>query len=289
MLLILTFNPKQACMRKNLLYLLAALLVLSSCDASKDQPEPEQVLFRAYYLQKQVANYVWPNGSTGTIEQLYSYNDQNQLIGISATTYSKTEPLHQTLSYNDNNQVVHIQSTPLQSWSNTYNENHQLIKQVRTTIQDDETTDVHYYQNTFNDAGELTEAQIRNIKDNVDEPGPVFKYAYTDGQVTSILSEYPAGGRYVDHFYTYDDKLAPLPSYLPQVIGIKYSSYFLPGKFPSQHNIASYIALDENGERKKIYCYTATYTYNEAGYPVTCTKNFEDGTVEKTTYTYVLI
>jgi YD repeat-containing protein len=90
-----------------------------------------------------------------------------------------------------------------------------------------------------------------------------------------------------EHTYAYDDKKTPLPK-LPLLSVPRYVIPDLPGKGLSSHNIKTHTWLKEDGQRSATTSFTATYTYNEAGYPIAATNTFEDGSVEHTVYTYTI-
>ncbi|WP_162426110.1 hypothetical protein [Pontibacter pudoricolor] len=220
------------------------------------------------------------------INLYYSYNDKNQLIGITGNNPSSSNPVNIVLSYDEQDRLVHVQNSEISSWTYTYNDNNQLDKQLETMVNADGSTRERYYKSIYNSAGDLAETRLYLMRNNVEEQGPSYKYTYTDGQVSRLEVLQPTGEMYKDYTFSYDDKKAPLAG-LPLYAVPRFVVSDFPGQHLMTQNFSTFTLLNEKGQRTNMSCFAATYSYNEAGYPTESTRTYDNGYVEHTVYTYI--
>lgn len=270
-------------MKTSLLYLLALLLILSGCQCDTD-PAPEQT----YLLQRKLSDITFPQGGGTVFDLTYSYNDQDQLIRVGGHIIRDTLLVAEnfTLAYDTKGRVAHVQKWPSHDWYFTYNDQDQLVKQVKTYKDEDGSVSQYSYLHTYNTANQLEGVKVYSWQQNADVLVNIRKYTYTAGNHITVNYYSPTGILVRKQDAVTDDK--KLPAYVLPLNSIPiffFSEVFGEG-IMTDHNITALTML--NGVEQTLYggSYQAEYTYNKAGYPVTCVKKYEAGSVEKIEYIY---
>ncbi|WP_207431501.1 hypothetical protein [Sabulibacter ruber] len=258
-------------MLKNLLYFFTLGLFAFGClDGNETDPAP--------LGDCQISTTA--DGGTGYPFTLkYSFNDQNQLTRITATD---TSGLDVRLTYDTKGRLFTEKEGDV-VWENEYNTQDQLVKQTRTfsaggRIEQD------FYLHTYNSAGQLQESTFHSAN----EPSFTqyrYVYHYTNNMITHVeKTTYAANGFVEDITITYDGKKQPLPL-LPMIDFHLHFGDPHPAFGLSAGNVTSYKVVNREDGSISPVSYTASYTYNEQGYPTEAVRVYADGTVKRR-YTY---
>ncbi len=255
---------------------------MCSCADDAELPEPE----KKYYLTRKVSTSEFPGGQTLTIDLRYNYNEKKQLSSITGTNQrsgSASSAINILYSYDAQDRLVRIQYSPELMWDITYNEKNQVDKQIRTSKNTDNSTEIHYYKNSYSASGQRTSLQMWNIIDGAEVPGPIYTYTYTNGQVTFMHGELPTGGTYNNYTFVYDDKKVPLQG-IYQLSVPTLIMQEIPRQILADHNLVAH-SKTENYQGNN-YSFEATYQYNDAGYPVSSIRLWHEGSIERINFTY---
>ena len=264
-------------MKTKLLYLLALLFVFTGC-SEKEEPE------KTYLLQHKSSVVTYPSGGGLTIDLSYTYNDKDQLVGISGVTVRDGETITgtTTINYDSQGRVAFVQNSLGTTWTNTYNDKGQLEKVVKKFASSEPTVSEHFYDN----ADRLTQVVIYQQKDNALYGIGTFAYTYTGSNGIKIKKMNSSGTVNQEHTIITDAHNRELP-YLPHQITMEFfAAEVFAEPLLTRHNIISNELMNVIQGNKLGVSYTAAYTYNEGGYPVSAVKTFQEGSVEKVAYKY---
>ncbi|RDV14468.1 hypothetical protein DXT99_13765 [Pontibacter diazotrophicus] len=269
-------------MQSKLLYLLAVLFLFSGCSESiEEDPAPE----KTYYLQRKLSEISFLNTGGGMIIDLtYSYNELDQLTRISGVLLRDTveQAVNTVLDYDGKGRVNYVQNNRGTTWTNTYNDKNQLIKLVRAYKDSEPGSQLLIY----NEDNQLVEVKTYRQQNGAEVYSASRHYTYMDGNQISIKTILASGEESRSHTIATDDKKRPLPVLPIQIAAdFSYAEVFGEGIF-TRNNVVSSAIRDAAGNRITGGDYDAHYTYNEAGYPLTCVKLFDHGSMEKITYVY---
>lgn len=268
-------------MKTNLLYLLLALFLFSGCSKDDDDAAPE----KTYLLQRKLSEVTYPGGDGGvTIDLTYSYNPKNQLIRINGVIIRKDElvPVHTDLSYDSEGRVRRVENRLGTVWTNEYNDKGQLVLSTRKY----KNSEPYIYLHSYNDKNQLVEIKtyMKEVSQEAYRGNTLISYE-GDNRIniksTSAVSE---EGR--EQTIITDNQKRELPPLPHQITAEFGAAEIFAEPYITSHNIASIETLNKKSD--KIYSdgYQATRTYNEGGYPETCIKMHDEGSVEKITYVY---
>ncbi|OKL39607.1 hypothetical protein [Pontibacter flavimaris] len=276
-------------MKIKLLAPLLGLLLLSACSADeepevKPAPEPQNLC----YLQEQT---IVSGTSNSTIR--YAYNDLNQVI---RTERYEQQELTEVRTY-------------------TYTAEGKLAEERLLTP--DEQEEISFTVYSYNPQGRLSKyevkqrvpeleaihriASFKTAYDQLNRLTTATDYRYLDNRevaVGSVTQTYPRdkpvvatvkglGGEtlYAASFVLDSARRTPLSA-------VPVFMYRKPGVgYPNTQNIIAFRATTGSGEtlaEVKDVAYTAAYTYNDQGYPLTAKITYagEAGRTEEITYTY---
>lgn len=276
-------------MRTNLLSLLTVLMMLTGCSNSiqeapepEKEPEPEKI----YLLQRKLSQVTFPGGEGATIDITYSYNNQNQLDTISGVSVSGTEvkALETTLNYDSQGRVKEVRNTLGTTWINTYNDKNQVVKLERKY----KDAEPYLYLHTYNQNNQLTEVKTYRKEVNAEAFIGSTAYSYADTNKINIKRTTASGEIDREYAIVTDDKKRELPVLPHQIAPEFYAAEVFAERIFTRHNIVSNEVVDKATNRRNGVSYQTVYTYNEGGYPATCVKSFEQGSVENITYTYII-
>ncbi|RNI28704.1 hypothetical protein [Rufibacter latericius] len=219
----------------------------------------------------------------------FQYNAQNQLTTITVKT-SNTSSYQIDLKYDAKGRLVR-ETAREELWENSYNAQDQLIQQtLYSTVSPG--VDPIVYLHSYNSAGQRTQT-ISHLSKEPNKRLSLSTYSYTNGVLSSIVKNtYAYGGfdgsvpdswRETKDTYTYvfDGKKNPLPS-LPIMT---FENYFANGYDEKQTpilfsgNVIRFTFKRESPNGGGSTNYTATYKYNEQGYPIESMKT-QDGWVK---------
>ncbi len=269
------------------------LLLLAACSPDEEpEAKPAPAPQNLCYLQEQTIL----SGTTNTTIR-YTYNDLNQVI---RTEHYEQEELTEVRTY-------------------TYTSDGKLAQERLLTP--DEQEEISFTDYSYNPKGRLSKYEV---KQRVPELGAVHRiasfkaaydlqnrltsatdYRYQDNKevaVSSVTQSYPRdkpvvatvkglGGEtlYAASFVLDSARRTPLsavPVFMHRKPGVGY---------PNMQNITNFRATTGSGETLalvKDVAYTAAYTYNNQGYPLTATITYAgeggltDGRTENISYTY---
>ena len=267
-------------MKTKLLYLLALLFVFAGC--SDNDPEPD----KKYLLQRKSSVVTFPSGGGLTIDLTYNYNEKDQIVAIDGTLVRDGETRQGTsiLNYDSQGRVIFAQNYLGTTWTNTYNAQGQLEKVVRKFASSEPYTQEHLYDI----AGQLIQVNTYQQKDNALTMVGSIAYAYIGKNRINVKRINSSGTDNKEYTILTDSNKRELP-FLPHQVTMDffYAEVFAEPLI-TQHNIISNEVMDVIQSKKMGVSYTSTYTYNTGGYPVSAVKTFEEGSVEKVTYSYLV-
>jgi hypothetical protein len=267
-------------MKSNLLYLLALLFIMAGCSGANNDPEPE----KTYLLQRKLSEVTFPTGGGLTIDLTYSYNDLGQLVRISGVTVrdSEVQPTNTTLFYDSKGRLEQVKNMHGTVWTNTYNDKNQVVQMIRQY----KDSDSYYYLYSYNGKSQLTEVKTYQKEIGAATFVGSTVYSYFDGNKISIKRTSVSGENNREHALVTDDKKRELPVLPHQIAPDFFAAELFAESILTRHNIISNEVMDVATNRKNGVSYQAVYTYNEGGYPATCMKLFDQGSVEKVSYIY---
>ncbi|MBF8965066.1 hypothetical protein I0P70_17595 [Pontibacter sp. FD36] len=253
------------------------LLFWSSCSSEETAPVVE---VPPCLLMEQTSTLTYASGSPikpQTITTRLEYNDRNALAAIFQTEYAGTYFDRADLKYNKQGQVTEVVHKNYR-YVNEYNGQGKLAKQTRFAkrMGDFKEEQLAYYTLSYNSQQELAEAQQFSMDTGKPVLELVWRYTYDKGDPVYLEQLEPGGESYYHVQMTYDMHEKPSTSYA--------HTYFEPLRPPSAHNQLSYTVRETN---PSYASHSTTYTYNQAGYPVTATTRYSDGREEVVTYTYM--
>ncbi|WP_242929233.1 hypothetical protein [Pontibacter vulgaris] len=282
------YNRPYLNMKINLHLLLSFLLLTTILGCDKKQEVAPEFKPKCRLLSSTLTKDIvrW---EPFVVQLNYTYDEQGKLIKIAtpdlreitALTYDAQNRLvEQLIIFTDpNNGLVQKDK-----WITSYKGLNQVEKQERkVNFYDFEPSYLGYYSYKYNAAKKRTEAQ-HYVPDR-QTPFYTYKYSYTNGQISQIIEYFEGNETFKLHF-SFDGKFSPMPD-LP-LINYRFTRGAVNPVFALfRQNVTSYILTSPDGSNiYKHESYTATYTYNEHGYPTEAIKTYLNGDKETTVYTY---
>ncbi|MCP2044293.1 hypothetical protein [Pontibacter sp. HSC-36F09] len=273
-------------MKANLLYALLAILFLSSgCSFNDKDPEPD----KTYLLQRKYSEVIFPNGGGGTIDLTYTYDDNNLLTRISGVTFWKGElkTIYTKLAYDSKGRAEQINTLSGTEWVLFYNDKDQLVKVTRAYLGSMMGSYMHYYD----DKGRLSEIKFYSgaLSEGNLSNHRVFSYP---GANQIKIAIQVGNEKTSEYTLLTDDKKRNLPALPHQISSEFFSEELMSEGIITQHNIISYEQLVFNKMTGTGNItgpsYQTEFTYNDGGYPSTCVRTFQEGSIQKVTYTYAV-
>ncbi len=260
-------------MRSSLLYFLPLALLLGACPGQTKEDDPAPA--KACLLTKETKMLTYNGTDYPAYSSRITYDSRYQPTSVTQDSAGVEKDVA-TLSYNSNKQLAQVTNTKTQL-TYEYNNQNQLVKQTRF-IKNPETGAFEkqdFYTFSYSASNNLAVAQYFYTGMGTESLYYTYKYTYTNGDPIKIEHLDAQQNRLLLANITYDDKPSP---YLVQLLG-----FFEPVQAPARHNLVQYTATDRNNG---ITSYTASYIYNEDGFPVTAVKQYLSGYKELTAYTY---
>ncbi|WP_439882723.1 hypothetical protein ACSX1A_06030 [Pontibacter sp. MBLB2868] len=262
-------------MKTNLMHLLACLCLLTlitACDKKETiAPEPScKLLTRTEqhynsYTTEEPLKYIYSNSydvlgnltfteGNQYFEQkiLYKYDESGRLILRTSKRRYDSFLDHYEYSYNTKGQVEKLQHFLQQDISGYPTEKSLYL----------------YYNYFYDESGKCIKIELWYPNDSSQfERIRYYSIQYKNGQ-PSTLVEYNVNGNYTIYIdFVFDGKRVPEPRFTED-----YPEYFqrnaLPYLFLFDQNIISCIYTNESRTERYYGSYTASYKYNELGYPI---------------------
>ncbi|MFD2248027.1 hypothetical protein [Pontibacter ruber] len=276
-------------MKRNLLYLLGVLLLLSGCFEKEDKeevPEPATEPEIICYLQKIETTYTYADGASGSTREYFTYDTSDRLIKT-AKHSSDGMIFSNTFEYDANGRLTRenmldgdgnidsyydneydkegkVISYTLSVYSNQYGK---LIPMSRTVC-------------SYESAKQVKSFHHYVTKDGVETQNGTTQFTYTGGLMTRSLRLDKNNQKVKEIILAYDDKkkyMSALPAYWVQMVA---------EGFPHEHNIMSKAVTDATGNAVNKESFTQTATYTPEGYLASYSRKYADVKTEQATYTY---
>ena len=257
---------------KKLISILTVAFLITACSKSDDEVETQKQV--KTYLKSEVID-VFNGTTTFTLSSNYTYNSQNQIIGIEETssdTYYSSDKSYTNFVYNSQGK---LESYQLEYTVNgtTYNYKNTYIYSPESVVQEITTTNLATNTITQRNSYEYTTNGL--IFRYIQASGTVGQtniYTYNGDNISQIEYKNQSGTTVqIQNFNGYDNK--------PNPFQLKWAS--VPDKLRSINNCSSEVRTTSSTGAVTTTQYS--YEYNADGYP---TKRIDITSGRTATWTY---
>ena len=266
-------------MKTKLLLFIALALILAGC-LEIDTTSNDQTSANACQLTSSTTTLVNASGNRFNYTLNYTYNENGLLTGIASPD---SVSLNIRLAYDDQNRLL-TEKGGLYTWAGEYDARGRLVKQTRTFEFAPGRTEVYYLEHQYSPEGQLQESRYYAEEQPADVLVYTYRYTYSNGHLAGVEQLSEQDGRYYSATILTDGKASPLPT-LPMHLLYMFRDEILPVMGLLEGNRINYSVHQGEGN-SGLQSFTASYTYNDAGYPTSFTRTYANGTTEQTSYTY---
>jgi hypothetical protein len=219
-------------------------------------------------------------GASHSYDLWYSYNNDGQLQAIQG---QDTSSFNIELRYDSQKRLIN-EKMGSHTWRSEYNNEGQLEKQVLTFEFAPGRFETYYFLHKYNSAGLLQQSEYFADEETTDILLYTYKYSYQSERIAGIEKISEQDARYNAATILFDDKKLPLPALAMHLFyTVRDEALPVTGILPA--NIINYNV--QQGEVSSGFrSFTASYSYNHEGYPLTVNRTYADGGKEVTNYTY---